>query len=203
MTTLKSSQFFIPSGNKFSLADEIPFHIQLSGPVSSLQVLYSHLRLEHVDNENSDAPTSPVSFIPLPSPTLNRRGSRSSPPTDHQHLISLSVTLNRQVCVEVKSQVVWKSSVIGEGRVFPLPPPFESVTENLKPSASSSLRSTELDKMGFLDGAGDIKCSPDVKFGKFNAGKIKIDVSLTSIYLCDANFDIGFFDFANFPYSTW
>ncbi|KAE9408654.1 hypothetical protein BT96DRAFT_667104 [Gymnopus androsaceus JB14] len=157
-------QFFIPSGQKFGLADEIPFHIQLTGPVSSLQALYSHLRLEHVDNDSDVPSDSPVSFTPPASPTLSMRG----PPLDSNNFISLSVTLTRQVCVEIKDQAVWKSTVIGEGRVYPLPPPFES-------GDSLSSGFMESDKMGFLDGTGDIKCYPDVEIGKFNAGKVKVD----------------------------
>ncbi|KIK68976.1 hypothetical protein GYMLUDRAFT_629398 [Collybiopsis luxurians FD-317 M1] len=126
-------QIFIPSERKFGLADEIPFHIQLTGTVPSLKTLYSHLRLEHVEDGTSVIALSP------PSPTLQKR---------------------------VKEQTVWKSFVIGEGRVHPLPPPFESVMEDAKPCVCPS-------KMGSLDGAGDIKCFADVGYGHFDAGRVK------------------------------
>ncbi|KAF9073477.1 hypothetical protein BDP27DRAFT_280109 [Rhodocollybia butyracea] len=158
-------QFFIPSERKYGIKDEIPFHIQLTGPASSLKALYSHLLLEHVDNGSSV-----VSLSPPPSPSLT--GLPPACTSKSQTFISLRVTLNRQVCVEIKDQVVWKHFAIGEGRVHPLPPPFESVVADEEHQVSSSQSSSET--MGFLDGAGDIKCSADVKYGDFNVGKVQI-----------------------------
>ncbi|KAF5388842.1 hypothetical protein D9757_005605 [Collybiopsis confluens] len=153
-------QIFIPSERKFGLADEVPFHIQLTGPALSLQMLYSHLRLEHVDDGSSVLALSP------PSPTLTRR--HSSPTGNTNHFIALRVSLIRQVCVEVRDQTVWKSFTIGEGRVHPLPPPFESVIQDSKGGSSSSSR------IASLDGAGDIKCFSEVDHGYFDAGRVKV-----------------------------
>ncbi|KAE9402932.1 hypothetical protein BT96DRAFT_917878 [Gymnopus androsaceus JB14] len=164
-------QFFIPSKQTFELADKIPFHIQLTGSEPSLQALSSHLRLKHVANNKSDIRPETFSpdFFTAPAPPASQL-----PPPDSNNVISLSVTLRRQVCVEVKGQVVFKNCVIGEGQVYPLPPAFESVTESENPAVSSSLSGC-IEPMRFVDGAGDIKCSPEVEIGNFNAGKVKVD----------------------------
>ncbi|KAF9070773.1 hypothetical protein BDP27DRAFT_1419555 [Rhodocollybia butyracea] len=137
----KNKSFFIPSERKYGIKDEIPFHIQLTGPASSLKALYSHLLLEHIDNGSSV-----VSLSPPPSPSLT--GQPPACTSKSQTFISLRVTLNRQVCVEIKDQVVWKHFGIGEGRVHPLPPPFESVVADEEPQISSSKSSSE--SMGSL-----------------------------------------------------
>ncbi|KAJ4483729.1 hypothetical protein J3R30DRAFT_1823005 [Lentinula aciculospora] len=163
-------QFFIPSERTFGLADEIPFHIQLTGPVLSLLELYTHLLTEQVDDMTSVAPlSSPPSPV---SPGQTRVHKSNS-----KHFISLTVTLNRQVCVDIKDQTVWKNFVIGEGRVHLLPPPFESVRKAEAACSSCNYNANsghDLDSVGFLDGAGDIKCSPEVEHGHFDVGRVQV-----------------------------
>ncbi|KAJ3922887.1 hypothetical protein F5877DRAFT_32829 [Lentinula edodes] len=129
-------QFFVPSERKFGLVDKIPFHVQLTGSESSLLKLYSHLLTEQ-SSSSSALPVRPRVFNP-----------------DSERFLSLNVTLNRQVCVDVRNQAVWRNFVIGEGRVHPLPPHFEPDR-----------------RTGYLDVVGDIKCSPEVEHGSFDVGR--------------------------------
>ncbi|KAJ3800242.1 hypothetical protein GGU11DRAFT_424738 [Lentinula aff. detonsa] len=159
-------QLFIPSDRKFGLADVVPFHIQLTGPMSSLQELCSHLITEQVNDLTS--------VVPLNSPPAHTLSGITKP--NSKRFISLTVTLNRQVCVDVKDQAVWRNFVIGEGRVHPNPPSFKSVARKSESASQDMLGSgngTD-DKMGFLDGPGDIRCSPEVEHGSFDIGKMKV-----------------------------
>ncbi|KAJ4469264.1 hypothetical protein J3R30DRAFT_3409741 [Lentinula aciculospora] len=129
-----NASLFLPAVRSFGLRDIIPYHIQLTGPIPSLKILYSHLRYE---TESSSSST----------------WSRSA--------LTMSVSLCRQVRVDVKGQAVWKSSIIGNGTLTALPPSIE-----LEPSLS--LSSQEMS----LDWEGEIRCRNDIRVGHFDAGKI-------------------------------
>ncbi|KAJ4491407.1 hypothetical protein C8J55DRAFT_603463 [Lentinula edodes] len=101
-------QLFMPCGRTFGLANEIPFHIQLTGTASSIQTLYLFL-----------SPLSASSEFRALTSTL------TITPPEIRSIANIRVTLIRQVCVEVKDQAVRKSFSIGKGRIHPIPPPFE------------------------------------------------------------------------------
>ncbi|KAF8823180.1 hypothetical protein HHX47_DHR10000253 [Lentinula edodes] len=123
---------FLPAVRSFGLRDTIPYHIQLSGPISSLKKFYSCVQYE-------PEPPSPRS----------------------QSTLTMSVSLCRQVRVEVKGQAVWKSSIIGSGTLTALPPSVE-----LDPRLSHSAHEMA------LDWEGEIRCRDDIRVGHFDAGKI-------------------------------
>lgn len=164
-------QLFMPSGRTFGLADEIPFHIQLTGTASSIQTLYRLL-----------SPLSASSEFRALTPTLTNQSTRDSinskysvKENDDRNFVFFSVTLIRQVCVEVKDQAVWKSFSIGKGIIHPIPPPFELAV--LADDAFLPPHSADhTEKIVNLDAAGEIQCQPDVDIGHFNGGKVQVKV---------------------------
>lgn len=127
----------------FGLRDTIPYHIQLTGPISSLKKFYSCVQYE-------PEPSSPRS----------------------QSTLTMSVSLCRQVRVEVKGQAVWKSSIIGSGTLTALPPSVE-----LDPRLSHSAHEMA------LDWEGEIRCRDDIRVGHFDAGKIAMSVRVLIPYM--------------------
>lgn len=78
--------------------------------------------------------------------------------------------------VEVKEQVVWKSYIIGEGRIHPIPPPFDSefYDGTFVPSPADA---DDPERIENLDGAGEIRCRSDVDIGHFEMkGKVQVKV---------------------------
>ncbi|KIK69538.1 hypothetical protein GYMLUDRAFT_79671 [Collybiopsis luxurians FD-317 M1] len=145
-----NASFFVPAVRSFGLRDRIPYHIQLSGPIPSLKEFYSHAQYE------PDA--SSLSFL---SPR-----SRSN-----NLLLTVSVSLRRQVRVDVKGQSVWKTSLIGSGTLTALPPSID---------LDSSLDSSSQEMS--LDWEGHIQCREEIHVGHFDAGKIStIDFLVFSI----------------------
>jgi len=103
--------------------------------------------------------------------------SQSTTATTTNGSISITVSLSRQVYLKIKDEAVWKSIIIGEGSIHPLPPPFESeyyVDSNtdIDPSVT---RGYDPDKIENLDGAGEVQCRPDtVHFGHFDSGRLRV-----------------------------
>lgn len=159
----------MPSGRTFEIADEIPFHVQLTGTASSIQTLYTLL-----------SPLSVPSEFRALTPTLTNQSARDSinsvKENDERNFVFFSVTLIRQVCVNVKDQAVWKSFSIGKGRIHPIPPPFELavLADDAFLPPHSQVDHTE--KIVNLDAAGEIQCQPDVDIGHFNGGKVQVKV---------------------------
>ncbi|PBK97374.1 hypothetical protein ARMGADRAFT_1026912 [Armillaria gallica] len=115
------SNLFIPSVQIFSFSDIIPFHVQLSGPLSSLRQL----------------------FPQVPSSSSSQQQS------------SVTVTMLRQIAVDVRGTRSWKNTTIGEGKIRPVPPASYSQ------SGSSQEES--------LDWEGEVQCLPSVNVGGFSA----------------------------------
>ncbi|KAE9389391.1 hypothetical protein BT96DRAFT_890101 [Gymnopus androsaceus JB14] len=130
------ASFFVPAVRSFGLRDSIPYHIQLSGSIASLKEFYSHVQLE-------------------PSTSSGRRSNNLT--------LTMTVSLRRQVRAEMKSQAVWKSSLIGSGTLTALPPSME-----IDPCLSQS--SQEMT----LDWEGHVQCRDDIRVGHFDAGKIAV-----------------------------
>ncbi|KAK0446738.1 hypothetical protein EV421DRAFT_1733992 [Armillaria borealis] len=101
---------FIPSVRAFSFSDVIPFHIQLSGPLFSLLMLF--------------------------------------PQRSTEYKPSISVTMHRQIVVEIQGRRSWKDQEIGVGTMRPIPPP-------------PSYRDRDEEKS--IDWGGEIQCRPTVK----------------------------------------
>lgn len=187
-THLSVVQLFIPSGRTFGLRDEIPFHIQLTGTASSLQALYSRLKLENVTDSSPSSPTltihSTTSLGAMSSSSDSRGKNKQKHEFDNNNLISLSVTLHRQVRIEVKEQVVWKSFIIGEGRIHPIPPPFDAeyYAGSERSFVPSPAAEDDPERIENLDGAGRICCHSDIEVGHFNVqGRVQVKVRLSTV----------------------
>lgn len=76
----------------------------------------------------------------------------------------------------MKSQAVWKSSLIGSGTLTALPPSME-----IDPCLSQS--SQEMT----LDWEGHVQCRDDIRVGHFDAGKIAVAVHGLFIH-CSAKY---------------
>ncbi|KAJ3865562.1 hypothetical protein EV359DRAFT_80395 [Lentinula novae-zelandiae] len=137
----------MPSGRTFGIADEIPFHVQLTGTASSIQTLYTLL----------SPPSVPSKFRAL-TPTLTNQSARDSinlvKENDERNFVFFSVTLIRQVCVDVKDQAL---AVLADDAFLP---PHSQVDHT--------------EKIVNLDAAGEIQCQPDVDIGHFNGGKVQV-----------------------------
>ncbi|TFK70937.1 hypothetical protein BDN72DRAFT_818177 [Pluteus cervinus] len=96
-TTPIEAHLFLPSGRVYSLEDTIPFHIQLTGAVSSLRELLG----------TCTSPSSPSSLPSQLAPRLR---------------CALRVYLLRQVCLESRGRRSWRNITMGEGEVHPVPP---------------------------------------------------------------------------------
>ncbi|THV07949.1 hypothetical protein K435DRAFT_847745 [Dendrothele bispora CBS 962.96] len=144
------THFFLPSVRVFALSDCIPFHIQLTGRLSSLQALLSRLKIAGEDNSSSDS-TGMELFQP--------RGT---------NVMTMSATVHRQVSVKVNNQLAWHNAVIGKGNIRAVPPSFDS--------SASSLDSCEVEMNSeqSLDWEGEIKLREGVQVGQFDAGNTSV-----------------------------
>jgi hypothetical protein len=93
------------------LRDTIPFHIQLTGKLSSLLYLLSHLRVDDLLEQK--------------------------PSTDYSAM-TMSVMVHRQVTVKVNDQMAFQNSVIGKGKIRAVPPPFDSNLVDSTPVSASN-----------------------------------------------------------------
>lgn len=91
----------------------------------------------------------------------------------------IRVFLLRQIMVSVFGQRAWRTCVIGEGNLRPLPP--------LSPNVHSQSEDFQT-----VDWDGEVRCDEDVQVGGFNVGNLTVKVSgicspsqsiLNSIYL--------------------
>jgi len=126
--------FFVPSVKIFGLSDTIPFHIQLVAPLSSLREFLPPI--DTAESAKSKRPTKPV----------------------------IRVHLLRQVCVMVRNQTAWRNAVIGEGKLWPLPP-----SQMTSPPVSDTSSQEES-----LDWEGEVRCGETVTTGGFNAGNVSV-----------------------------
>lgn len=89
--------------------------------------------------------------------------------------------------------------MIGQGRVHPLPPPFDSEYINLTSTQSGTTgtveeREYDPERIENLDGAGEVECRPDIHFGHFDSGRLRVKVLYTILIIIEveasANLDI-------------
>ncbi|KAK0188949.1 hypothetical protein F5146DRAFT_1225624 [Armillaria mellea] len=112
---------FVPSVQAFSFSDVIPFHVQLSGPLFSLLMLF--------------------------------------PQRSTEYETSISVTMRRQIVVEIQGRKSWQNQEIGVGTMRPIPPP---------------LAHCDSDEEKSIDWGGEIQCKPTVKVGGFAASGVSV-----------------------------
>ncbi|KAF5389225.1 hypothetical protein D9757_003541 [Collybiopsis confluens] len=140
------ASLFIPAVRSFGLRDHIPYHVQLSGPITSLKEFYSHAEYA------SNAPPS----------THNRSNNL---------MVTMSISIRRQVRVEVKGQCMWKSIAIANGVFTALPPSFDSDPSLQDPTQHLS-----------IDWEGHVQCRDNVRVGHFDSGTIStLDFMVLSI----------------------
>ncbi|EIN12569.1 hypothetical protein PUNSTDRAFT_81850 [Punctularia strigosozonata HHB-11173 SS5] len=142
---------FIPSSRVYAVTDTIPFHVQLTAPLSSLQAFLFSV-------PPCDIPSFPPEYLTR----VLSHGSTVSP------RFSLRVFLYRQITVEVRGQKTWRLSILGEGNLRPL----SSVASLTAYASRQSL--VNVNQLGCLDWEGEVKCDPDVRVPGFNAGKLVV-----------------------------
>ncbi|KAJ7287785.1 hypothetical protein C8J57DRAFT_1284906 [Mycena rebaudengoi] len=91
-----SCHLFVPSVGTHPLAQVIPFHIQLCGPVESLRYFYGS-----------------IPFEPTPS---------GKKPRTRESTAVIRVYLARQIFVQLNGRQSWRNVLIGEGKLRPIPP---------------------------------------------------------------------------------
>ncbi|KAJ3522242.1 hypothetical protein NMY22_g11974 [Coprinellus aureogranulatus] len=140
-------QTFIPAGRVYGIKDTIPFHLQLSGRVSSLRQLFASCT-------NLDRVTSADSHRTASS-SLSIKDSESDP--------IIRVYLMRQITVELRGQKAWRNVVLGEGTLTSVPP---LMTSCYCPSSSS--------RTEHLDWEGELRCDDDVIAANFTIGNTNV-----------------------------
>ncbi|KAG5638677.1 hypothetical protein H0H81_011057 [Sphagnurus paluster] len=93
---------FIPGARVFGLKDKIPIHIQMSGPLDSLQKLL----MPQARN--------------APPPPAWSRETREKCPAHSKPKIKVSIL--RQTHVESRGRKGWKNTTIGDGEIWEVPP---------------------------------------------------------------------------------
>ncbi len=137
----------MPINSSYSLSDTIPFHIQVLGSFETLKELFP-----------------PSSGLLQPVQDDDTRGSRGD--------FAFEVYLARQVTVDIRGQKSSRTSVIGTGVMWPVPPTYIEAV----PSAPDNV---------CLDWEGEVKCSKEVSCGGFFVGSLHVKVSLAFILILD------------------
>ncbi|KAF8650114.1 hypothetical protein AX16_005352 [Volvariella volvacea WC 439] len=140
-------QLFVPGGRIYGLTDTIPFHVQLTGPVSSLRELVN-------------AQLSDLNRISSADTVVSTRPAHG----DLQECQSpIRVFLLRQVCIETRGDKAWRDQILGEGKIWAVPPAV--------PSYYASSCETREES---LDWEGELKVPDSIKTGSFNIGSIVV-----------------------------
>ncbi|GLB38618.1 hypothetical protein LshimejAT787_0504830 [Lyophyllum shimeji] len=94
---------FLPSARAYGLTDKIPFHVQLNGPLDSLQKLLM---------------PQPANAPPLPS--WSAKKSHEKCPL--HAMPKIRVYILRQSHIETRGQRVFRNTTVAEGEIWELPP---------------------------------------------------------------------------------
>ncbi|KAL0960782.1 hypothetical protein HGRIS_005803 [Hohenbuehelia grisea] len=159
--TIKSidCHLMVPAAQIFAVSDTIPFHVQLTGPISSLRAFLPHPVPETVPSSPASSFSSPSFSLPPPIPPPKRGRTRTLVPPKP----TIRVFLLRQIAVEVRAQKAWRNCTLGEGKLWPLPP-----------RATSTDCLISADEDAHLDWEGEVRCREDIIVGGFNAGKVTV-----------------------------
>ncbi|THH20605.1 hypothetical protein EW146_g778 [Bondarzewia mesenterica] len=128
---------FIPEAQIYCISASIPFYLQLCAPVESLRAF----------------------MYPTPPPTSKLRRAKSFDPSAKP---SVLVSIVRQVIAIVGGAREQRSTVLGEGKLCPLPP-----------GASTPLHSPP-DGSETLNWEGTVRCRKDVRCGGFSVGNLVV-----------------------------
>lgn len=137
--------FLIPSVQTFGLADTIPVHIQLIGPLKSLRHFLP-----------------PSQLVGGYAHSESKRWSRSrtawGTPT-------VRVSLIRQTSVTISGKTSWRNFNLGDGKVWAKPP---------LASPTGCVLDGDPDKEVTADWEGEVRCRSDVKTSGFNVGNVTV-----------------------------
>lgn len=135
-------QLFIPAVRIYSITDTVPFYLQLCAPTASLEAF----------------------LHPRPPPPSMFRLSKAAAAFDDSAQPTVSVSFMRQIEAVVGSHHAFRSFVIGEGTLRPVPPDVASSTTLVPPA----------DGYQTLNWEGEIKCQKNVTDVGFSVGKLMI-----------------------------
>ncbi|KAF9483491.1 hypothetical protein BDN70DRAFT_873780 [Pholiota conissans] len=141
-----SAHLFIPGGRVYGLGDTIPFHVQLSGHTSSLRELFSGAMLDRVmsvDSQNTQSSTQST--------------KKSSP----KPLLQINILRQTSVCMSASN--AWKTAVLAEASMTPVPPDLMSW---YSPDESS--------QESHIDWEGELRMDSEVTVGGFLAGNVQV-----------------------------
>ena len=176
-------QLFIPAVQIYSVSDTIPFHLQIRGSTKSLRTFLSSplapvsppshrlglgLRSSRLSSHSSTSSTSYSSasrfsvFGGLPQSTIAQM-EKAQP--------VVRVYILRQVTAVVNFQKAWRSTVIGEGQLWPLQ--HGDMDDSLTSDDDLSLKGTDA-----LDWEGEVRCNDDIDVGSFAAGDLIVKVCI-------------------------
>lgn len=174
----------VPAAQIFGLEEAIPFHIQLTGTIASLRAflpqsteVYPLSPIDTTSTVDTSATLvhSPLSLSSLPPTAVSvcpsssslkpqkRRFSRSSSYSPPSPKPVIRVFLLRQISVQVRGQKAWRNCTLGEGKIWPLPPPAGSM-DCLVPEREEAN----------LDWEGEVRCNRNTMVGGFNAGQLAV-----------------------------
>ncbi|TFK40753.1 hypothetical protein BDQ12DRAFT_601824 [Crucibulum laeve] len=151
MKTRTSSQLspinchlFVPAARIYGLIDIIPFHVQLTGRVSSLKEFFSSHNLDRISSADSHISATTT------------KANKSSKPMVRLYLL-------RQVAVDVAGEKGWRNSVIGEGTLYSVPPALSTCY-----SLPMDCREEN------LDWEGELRVNSDITCGSFQASNVHV-----------------------------
>ncbi|KAF7314580.1 hypothetical protein MKEN_00931400 [Mycena kentingensis (nom. inval.)] len=172
---------FIPASQMYGLDDQIPVHLQVSGPINALRILLHpscpRSRMSLADfiataptaqsdsQAQSHSPSrSSSGSLPDPAPSASRRASllsewtSTSGPPARQDLLAVRVHLLRRVHIALGGQVpVCRDVCLGLGKLVVLPPPMDHGEKGAGASAQ-------------IDWAGEVRVLPRSAGGGFAVG---------------------------------
>ena len=136
------------------MTDEIPFHIQLVAPISSLLAFSYPFASSRYTRSSFVAQLQTQLTSPLLSSSVSNSSVRTTSTLSNSIMQNLNnfglsmgmsmglgkiprrpiirVFLLRQITVEVRGQKAWRTCVLGEGKISPSPPgPFAGTSQRL------------------------------------------------------------------------
>lgn len=184
---------FIPSVQIYAISDTIPIHLQLRGslkslctfmsPLPSVSSSFPKLGLGLRSSRSSSMTTASSSSFSSPSmlhapPRLRNPYARSVFGTVPRASLdasqpSVRVFILRQVTAKVNYQKAWRSTVIGEGTLWPM-------------QQNRTLGAGMDDSLEALDWEGEVRCNSDVTTGSFVAGDFVVKDFMV-VHLCPPN----------------
>ncbi|TEB39630.1 hypothetical protein FA13DRAFT_1618864 [Coprinellus micaceus] len=162
-----TANLFIPSARVYPMTDAIPFHVQVSGPVSSLKVALLSGEADSSPSSPRISPTSSITGSSGKRRSLSIPIPRSKSPTAaclrKCEPKTLRVYIIRQIRAEIRVKKQLKNIIIAEGTLESVPPVMTDCYS--RPHDGS---------MEYLSWSGSLKCVPEVRTGGFEGENVKV-----------------------------